>query len=477
METPENACKSTQAHHRPRVVIVGAGFGGLWAARQLRRAPVDVTLIDQNNYHTFVPLLYQVAAAELEPEAIISPVRSLLRGQKNIRFALGRVMDVDLERRLVRTQTNEFAYDYLVMASGSRSHFFGIPGANEHTYPLKSLKQGVALRNRILCCFENAAQQTDPRRRARLLTFVIVGGGPTGVEFAGALSELVRGPLVRDYPWLNRGDARIVLLEASDRLLSTMPARLGRYAAARLRKMGVEVRLNTPVTRVTPEFVELSGKEQIFTPTAVWTAGVSGDPLSASVQLPIGKGNRVSVRDTLQIDDRPEVFVVGDTAIGQGAAALPMLAPVATQQGVHVARSIARSARGKPVKPFRYFDKGTMATIGRNAAVAHIRWLSFTGLMAWVLWLAVHLYELIGFRNRLIVLVNWAWDYLFVDRPIRLIMSPANGPASSTAKPSYPCESAEVTQPPPEAASAQVPPLEPATGKSDLAEPVGAPGR
>lgn len=439
MEKDNTAGQDLARSPRPRVVIIGAGFGGLWAARRLRRAHVDITLIDQNNYHIFLPLLYQVAAAEVEPEAIVSPVRSIVRRQWNAQFVLGEVTDIDLTDRRVRAGERSFLYDYLIIATGSRSQFFGIPGADEHTFPLKSLEQGIALRNHILCCFEKAALETNPSAKARLLTFVIVGAGPTGVEFAGALSELVRKPIARDHHWLRKGDVRIVLVEAADRVLATMPDRLGRYATQHLEEMGVEVRASTRVVGVTPDSVELSGAGAIRTNTTIWTAGVGGDPPPSRKVLPLGRANRVTVGETLQVAEYSEVYVVGDSAIAEGESAQAMVAPVAIQQGAHAADNIVRQMKGRPATAFKYFDKGTMATIGRNAAVAHIGKVSFTGFPAWLLWLIVHLYSLIGFRNRIVVLLSWAWDYLFLDRPIRLIMSPAAGPASETINPPSPC--------------------------------------
>ncbi len=416
---------------RPRVAIVGAGFGGLWAARSLARSPVEVLLIDRQNYHCFLPLLYQVAAAELEPEEIAYPVRSILWKLPNARFVLADVKGVDLTHRVLETDGPVIPYDFLILATGSVSHFFGVPGADEHAFPLKTLEQGVALRTQILRCFERAAFETELGRRRRMLTFAIVGGGPTGVEFAGALAELIYGPFVRDYSMLDFQEVRIVLLEAMDGLLPGLPERLRGYALARLRRMGVEVRLQATVGQITEEAVRLKDGTVLPTETTVWTAGVRGDPLAQAWGLPTPRAGRVAVLPTLQVSDHPEVHVIGDLAhIEDGGRPLPMIAPVAIQQGVAAARNIARQILGQDPLPFRYRDPGVMATIGRNAAVVYWRGRSFTGFPAWILWLGVHLFNLIGFRNRLFVLINWAWDYLFFERAVRLILpsEPAHVP-------------------------------------------------
>ncbi len=409
---------------RPRVVIVGGGFGGLWAARALARGPVDVLLIDRCNYHTFLPLLYQVAASELEPEEIAYPIRSALRRLPAVRFMLADVRAVSLTARVVEAEGQTIPYDFLVLAAGSVSHFFGVAGAAEHAFPLKTLMQGGALRNQILFCFERAVHEPDATRRRQLLTLTIVGGGPTGVEFAGALAELIRGPLVKDYPGLAFREVRVVLLEALESLLPGLPERLQAYALSRLRQMGVDVRLRVPVGQITREAVLLRDGTVIPTRTVVWTAGVRGEPMAQAWGLPAARDGRVTVLPTLQVPDHPEVYVVGDLAhVEQGGRPLPMIAPVAIQQGEAAARNIICQINGDAPLPFRYRDRGTMVTIGRNAAVAHVWARSFTGFPAWLLWPSVHLVNLIGFRNRLFVLINWAWDYFFYERAVRLILS------------------------------------------------------
>lgn len=419
--------------HRPRVVIVGAGFGGLWAARTLARAPVDVVLLDRNNYHTFFPLLYQVAAAELSPEEIVHPVRSILRPWLNVSFLMGNVSRIDLAARVLQANGSAIPYDYLILAIGSTTGFFGVPGAAEHSFPLKSLDQGIRLRNHILCCFERATREADPERLRQMLTFVIVGGGPTGVEFAGALAELLHKPLVRDFPRLDFRKTRVVLLEAAGRLLPALPEKLSRYAHQRLTRMGVEVVLQTAVSEISPRSAVLKDGSAIPTETVVWTAGVRGEPIAQAWGLPVDRSGRIMVNAALQLQEHPEVFVVGDVArSAEDNGPLPMIAPVAIQQGVAAARNIQRQIAGQPLLPFRYHDRGTMATIGRNAAVADLGGRTFTGFPAWVIWLGVHLFNLIGFRNRLIVLINWAWDYFLYERALRLILpTTACGPGTS----------------------------------------------
>ncbi len=411
---------------RPRVVIAGAGFGGLWAVRAFARARVDISFVDCNNYHTFSPLLYQVAAAELEPEDIAYPVRSMTRRLSHVRFVMAPVQKIDFEARVVEGDGLVLPYEYLVLALGSRPHFFGVSGAEEYAFRLKTLEQAITLRNQILRCFERAMRESEAARRQRLLTFAIVGGGPTGVEFAGALAELIYGVLARDYPTLDLREVRVVLLEAMDGLLPGLPGSLRAYTLARLRRMGVDVRLQTAVSQITREAVHARDGATLPTDTVVWTAGVRGVPAAQVWGLPVTRDGRVAVLPSLQVPGRPEVYVVGDLAyVEDGGRPLPMIAPVAIQEGVAAAQNIFRQIGGQSPLPFRYLDRGTLATIGRNAAVAYVWGRSFTGFPAWVLWLGVHLVNLIGFRNRLLVVVNWAWDYLFYERAVRLILPSA----------------------------------------------------
>jgi NADH:ubiquinone reductase (H+-translocating) len=407
----------------PEVVIVGAGFGGLNAARALAKAPVHVTLIDRNNYHVFQPLLYQVATAGLSPTEIAQPVRSILRNQKNFDFALAEVKQVDLPGRCLLTNTCSYAYDYLILSVGGQTNTFGLENVAQFAFGLKGVDDAVRLRNHLLAQFEMAVQESDPARRKALLTFVAVGGGPTGVECSGAISELIRLVLSKDYPNLNIADVRVILLEATGRLLAGMPDRLAAFTARTLQKKHVEVRLNTAVESFDGQEVKLKNGEVIPTCTLIWAAGVRAEDLTAAVDAGRGRGGRLEVEPSLQLPGRPEVFVIGDAAYltDPGGQPLPMVAPVAMQQAKVAAENVRRLVAGKALVHFQYKDPGMLATIGRNAAVAHIGRWQFTGFPAWVVWLVVHILQLIGFRNRLIVLINWVWDYLFYDRPIRMI--------------------------------------------------------
>lgn len=407
---------------RPRVVIVGAGFGGLWTAKALAGAAADVTVVDRGNYHTFFPLLYQVGAAELEPESIAYPVRGVLRGKANIRFMLGAVRSLDLAAHTLDVDGAPLPYDYLVLATGSTTNFFGVPGAADYAFPLRTLPDGVALRNHVLLCFERAATASDAEARRRLLTFVVVGAGPTGVEYAGALQELVTHQQPRDYPQIPER-ATVVVLEAGPKVLAALPDPLGHYAADRLRRMGVDLRTGSQVARVTADSVELGDGTPLATETVVWTAGVRANVPVADWGLPSGPGGRVPVTPELQVPDHPEVYVIGDLAAAQqDGRPLPMLAAVACQMGDWTARNLRRQLAGQPALPFHYHDRGTLAVIGRNAAVAHLAGRNITGFPAWVVWLGFHLMALVGFRNRLAALSSWALDYIFFERVVRLIL-------------------------------------------------------
>jgi NADH:quinone reductase (non-electrogenic) len=412
---------------RPTVVVVGAGFGGLRAARALRKAPVDVLLVDRHNYHLFQPLLYQVATAGLEPEEIAKPVRAVLRGQRNFDFRLAQVTGVDFAARQLATDDGPIGYDYLILATGAAANFFGLKGVEQCGLTLKDIPDAVRIRNNVLSCFEEAMFEPDAERRRALLTFVVVGGGPTGVEMAGALSELIRLVLVKDYRRLDLKDVRILLLEAGNRLLAGFPERLSEAAASTLWKKHVEVRHGALVTGFDGRAATLKSGEVVPARTLIWAAGVQAAPLAKGLGVPTAHLGRVKVEPTLQLAGHPEVFVIGDAAYleAQGPS-LPMMAPVAIQMGETVARTIRRLLAGDPAVPFVYKDPGSLATIGRNAAVARIHGISFTGFPAWVVWLVVHILQLIGFRNRLFVLTNWAWDYFFYDRAVRLITDPTH---------------------------------------------------
>ena len=407
----------------PRVVIAGAGFAGLTCARGLKSSPVDVLLVDRNNYHLFTPLLYQVASAVLDPGEIARPVRQLIRPLHNANFLLANFTGADFAKRQLMTDHGPLAYDYLVLASGSQSDYFGNASLAKHAFGLKELDEGLALRNRILMRFEEARWTEDRERRRMLLTFAVVGGGPTGVEMAGALAELTHLVLSKDYRDLDLGLARVVLLEAAGWVLGTFAEPLREAARKSLEKKGVEVLLKAKVADVTSSSIRLADGHEIPASTVIWTAGVRASEVGSALGLPLGRQARVQVLPTLQVTGHPEVFVIGDLAgaVVDGAP-LPMLIPVAMQEGRHVAATIKDGLRGYAATNFQYKDPGIMATIGRNSAVAQLGPVRLTGFLGWLMWLGVHLINVISFRSRLIVLVNWAWDYLFFDRPIRLIV-------------------------------------------------------
>ena len=413
---------------RPSVVIVGAGFAGLRVARSLSRAPVDVTILDRHNYHTFFPLLYQVATAGLEPEEIAQPIRRILRGVPNLRFRLNTVTGVDLARRVVTTDSAEVKYDYLVLAAGSATSYFGLDSVVQVTSALRDLDDAERLRDQILGAFETASAEEDPDRRRQLMTLIVVGGGPTGVELAGALAELRRHALPHDYPEWDLSAARIILLEATDRILPGMPLDLQAKAQAKLGELRVEIRLGAPVAHVDANGVTLSDGEMSPAGAVMWVAGMRAPPLADAVPTARDSAGRLIVSETLHLPGHPEVYAIGDMAhVGDPETRPhPMLAPVAIQQGSLVAENIMRSLAGKPPKRFVYKDRGTMVTIGRNAAVAHVFGLRLSGFIAWLIWLTVHLVWLIGFRNRMLVLVNWTWNYFTYDRAVRLIRRTAS---------------------------------------------------
>jgi NADH dehydrogenase len=408
---------------RPGVVIVGAGFGGLRAAKALRRAPVDVVLVDRHNYHLFQPLLYQVATAGVEPEQIARPVRAILRRQRNFEFHLSEVAGIHLRERRLDTSAGPLSYDYLVLAIGSETNHFGLEGIRRHGFGLKDISDAVKIRNEVLRNFELAMLEPDAERRRAHLTFVIVGGGPTGVEMAGSLSELIRLVLVKDYPRLNLNDTRVLLLEAADRLLIGMPPRLSAAAGDTLWHKHVEVRFGAGVVDFDGQQVRLKSGEVIPARTLVWAAGARAAALGSGLDgLATARQGRIVVEQTLQVPGHPEVFVIGDAAyLEHDGQPLPMMAPVAIQQAETAADNIQRLLRAERPVPFHYRNPGQLATIGRNAAVADIKGLRLKGFPAWVVWLVVHLIQLIGFRNKLFVLLSWAWDYFFYERAVRLI--------------------------------------------------------
>ncbi len=407
---------------RPRVVIVGAGFGGLYAARSLKDEDVRITVIDRRNYHLFQPLLYQVATAGLSPADIAYPIRGVLNRQKNTRVFLAEATAIDVNARKVILQDGEVEYDYLILATGACHSYFGHPEWEVYAPGLKGVDDALEIRRRILLAFEKAERETDEARRRALLTFVIVGGGPTGVELAGAIGEITCKVIVGDFRTINPQEARIILVEAGPRVLPSFPEDLSAKAEVSLRRLCVDVRKNSPVTSIRPGVVVV-GDEHILASTVLWAAGVAASPLARSLGVPLDRAGRVLVGPDLTIAGHPEVFVIGDLAacVDQTGHPLPGLAPVAVQQGRHAAQNVQRRCGGLSYEPFRYVDRGTLATIGRAAAVADFGTVKLSGFPAWVAWIFIHIFFLIGFRNRFIVLFEWAWAYATWQRSARLI--------------------------------------------------------
>ncbi len=407
---------------KPRVVIVGAGFAGLRAARELMPLPVQVMLIDRHNFHTFVPLLTKVATTAMKAESVARPIRQIFPPSDRLRFLMAEARGIDLRRRTLYIDGKSLAYDFLLLATGSRPFLERIPGAAEHAFALRSMEQAVALRNRVLSCFEEASQEKDVERRGELLTFAIVGGGAAGVEFAGALAELVQGSLTRDFPELDFREVQVVLLEASGRLLPALDPELCRYALERLRLLGIEVRLRSTVTRIEPGAVFLEDGFTFRARTVVWAAGLRGDPLAGQWRLPVNALGQVTVLPSLQVPGQPQVYVAGDLAEVPAGQPLPMVASLAAAQGAAAARNIVRQIAGEAPLPFDGRTWGTQLTIGRHRAVVQNRRGTFTGLRGWFIWLTRNVYRLIGFRHRLRTLRNWAWEYYFAERSARLIL-------------------------------------------------------
>jgi len=407
----------------PHVVIVGGGFGGLTLARALRRTPVRVTLVDRSNHHLFQPLLYQVATAGLSPGDIAVPIRSVLRDQRAVTVLLGEVTSFDLARRAVQLADGErLDYDYLVVAAGARTNYFGHDDWSAEALGLKDVDDALAIRERVLSAFEAAERSDDPAERKRLLTFVAIGGGPTGVEMAGAFGELSRYVLARDFRRIQPGDTRVVLIEGSPTVLGGFGDRLCASAVSQLAELGVEVRTGARVTQVDAAGVHL-GDELLPAATVVWAAGVRASPLAEALGAPLDRAGRVLVEPDCTLPGHPDVFVIGDMARVGGAdgTPLPGIAPVAMQQAHHAARQLERTLHGLDREPFTYVDKGIMATIGRSRAVAKVGALGMSGMVAWLAWLCVHLVFLIGFRNRFVVMFEWFWSYVTYKRGARLM--------------------------------------------------------
>ncbi len=413
-----------------RVVIVGGGFGGLYAAQSLRRAPVRVTLIDRRNFHLFQPLLYQVATGWLSPADIASPLRAILKRQTNATVLLAEALGIDSTHRRVLLRDGAVEYDTLVVATGSRHHYFGHEQWESLAPGLKTIEDATEIRRRVLLAFEAAERTTDPEQVQACLTFVIVGGGPTGVELAGALGEIARDTLKRDFRNINPADARILLLEAGERLLPSFPPELSARAAADLTHLGITVRVKTRVTEIRPEEVtvqEGDRVEHIRARTVIWSAGVQASPLGRAVADVTGaeldRAGRVVVQADLSVPGYPDIFVLGDLAhcADESGQLLPGVAPVAMQQGRYVADVIQRRLRGDTIHPFHYQNRGNMAIVGRGAAIADLGRVRLSGSWAWLVWLFVHLLYLVEFENRLLVLVQWAWNYVTHNRSARLI--------------------------------------------------------
>jgi NADH:ubiquinone reductase (H+-translocating) len=407
---------------RKRIVIIGAGFGGLYAAQALRKAEVHITLVDRTNHHLFQPLLYQVATAGLNPADIAIPVRRILRSQENVTVFMGEVLAIDVDARTVVMEDAEpLPYDFLIVATGATHSYFGHDEYAKIAPGLKTVDEALTIRQKIFLAYEAAEREADPEAIEGLLTFVVVGAGPTGVEMAGALSEIAKKTLENEFRRIHPGRARVLLIEGGDRVLGSYPEELSRKALAALEHLGVEVRLNARVTDVDEGGVKI-GDERIFASTVIWAAGVSASPLGRSLKAPLDSAGRVKVTPELSIPDHDEVYVVGDLALfEQDGKPIPGVAPAAMQGAKHAAKNILATLAGEPRKPFHYVDKGSLATIGRASAVADAGFMRLSGFIAWLAWLAIHLIFLIGFKNRFFVLLQWAWSYISYDRGSRVI--------------------------------------------------------
>jgi len=410
----------------PRVVILGAGFGGLYCARALKHAPAQLLVIDRRNFHVFQPLLYQVATAALSPADIAEPIRSVLHKQLNTEVWMADVVSVDVRRKVVHLTDSVVSYDYLVIATGATHAYFGHPEWEQFAPGLKTIEDATEMRRRFLLAFEIAEREANAAARRRLLTFVIVGAGPTGVELAGSMAEMARNVMPKDFRAIDTSEARVVLLEGMPRVLPPYPEDLSKQAHEQLVNLGVEVRTGAMVTNIDANGVTIGDTERIETSNVFWAAGVSASPLGATLRVPRDRVGRVIVENDCSIPGHPEVFVIGDLAhFTQDGKPVPGVAPTAMQMGKYVAKTIERDLQHKPRKPFHYRDKGSLATIGRAAAVAQIDNVHMAGLFAWLVWVFVHIAYLIGFRNRIIVLIQWAWAYLRFAPGMRLITGEA----------------------------------------------------
>jgi NADH dehydrogenase len=415
---------------RPRVVIVGAGFGGLWAARRLKRAPVDVLVLDRRNHHIFSPLLYQVATAGLSPGDIASPIRWILRKQRNVKIWLAEAVSVDVQKKVVTLSDGDVPYDFLIVAAGSRPAYFGHDDWARHARGLKTMEDAIAMRQQVLLAFERAERERDREAQRRLLTFVVIGGGATGVELAGAVAEISRHALANDFRSISPETARVILIEGSPEVLGTYPPALRAFARRALETLGVSVWTGTRVTAIEPGRVRI-GAEALEAETVLWAAGVEAAPLAASLGAPLDRSGRVEVNADLTIPGRDDVYVVGDMArlAGADGQPLPGVSQVAMQEAKWAADNIVRTIAGQPRTAFSYRNFGSMATVGRHRAVGDLGWIRLKGYVAWWGWLLLHIFWLIGFRNRLSVMTQWAFSYVTHQRSTRLITGDEEWPS------------------------------------------------
>ena len=407
---------------KPKIVIVGAGFGGIALAKKLRKLPVDILLLDRNNYHMFQPLLYQVATGGLEPDSIAYPVRRVFRGQKNIRFRMAEVQSVEPGEKILKTNIGDLSYDYLVLATGSTNNYFNFEPVKGQLLTLKSVTEALDVRSYLMQSLEKALTQLRDDHSG--VNVAIIGGGPAGIELAGALAEMRRYVLPKDFPEIDFSQMKITLFEAQDRLLAAMSEKSSRSSARYLKSLGVEVRLNTMVKDYIDSKLHVADGSEYPTNIVIWTAGVKGSPVEG-LEEELVAGNRISVNEFNQIEGYPEIFAIGDVAShenNENPKGLPMLAQVAIQGGEHVAKNIKNQLNGKPLQPFKYNNKGVMATIGRNKAVVDLPFVHFDGIFAWFVWMFIHLISLVGFRNKLVTLIDWAQNYFNYDRPLGLII-------------------------------------------------------
>lgn len=423
----ESMTPSIESKGRPHVVVVGAGFGGISAVKALKDADVDITIVDRRNHHLFVPLLYQMATSQLTQEHIAQPIRRIFKHQKNVKVRLEEATGIDIEKKSLQFASGRsLSYDYLIIAVGAKDSYFGNDQWAERAWGLKSLEDAERIRQRILINFEEANKETDPERRKELLTYVLVGGGPTGVEMAGSIAEIANFTVHKEYDNFDSRSTRIVLLEGMDRIFPMFHEDLSKAATEDLEKLGVEVRTGAMVTDVDEKGVVIGGEERINADTIIWAAGIQASSLTPALAgvVELDRAKRVPVTPELHVPNHPEIFVIGDASVVKGPEGrpLPAVAPMAMQGGEHAARNIQRAMRGEAYGRFEYHDKGSMATIGRNRAVAEIAGMRFTGILAWWLWAVVHILQLISFRNRLFVFLQWTWDYFGYNRNARVIV-------------------------------------------------------